>query len=42
MKTVIQNAWDENLQLNALKRVKTQGNVETYEVPGPRATQVEY
>ena len=29
MKTVIQNAWDENLKLNALTRVKTQGNAET-------------
>ena len=38
MKTVIQNAWDENLKLNALKRVKTQGNVETSEVSGSRAT----
>ena len=26
MKTVIQNAWDENLKLHALKRVKTQGD----------------
>ena len=38
MKTVIQNAWDENLKLHALKRVKTQGNVETSEVSGSRAT----
>ena len=38
MKTVIQNAWDENLKLHALKRVKTQGKVETSAVTGPRAT----
>ena len=38
MKTVIQNAWDENSKLHALERVKTQGNVETSEVSGPRAT----
>ena len=38
MKTVIQNAWDENLKLNALTRVKTQGNVEASEVSGSRAT----
>ena len=25
MKTVIQNAWDENLKLHAFKSVKTQG-----------------
>ena len=29
MKTVMKNAWDENLKLNALTRVKTQGNAET-------------
>ncbi len=38
MKTAMQNAWDENLKLHALKRVKTQGNVETSEVFGSRAT----
>ena len=38
MKTVMKNAWDENLKLHALKRVKTQGNVEASEVSGSRAT----
>ena len=38
MKTVMKNAWDENLKLQALKRVKTQGNVEASEVSGSRAT----
>ena len=38
MKTVMKNTWDENLKLHALKRVKTQGNVEASEVSGSRAT----
>ena len=38
MKTVMKNAWDENLKLHALKRVKTQRKVETSAVTGPRAT----
>ena len=38
MKTVMKNAWDENLKLHALKRVKTQGNVEASEVSGSRVT----
>ena len=38
MKKVMKNAWDENLTLHALKRVKTQGNVEASEVSGSRAT----
>ena len=38
MKTVMKNAWDENLKLHGFKRVKTQGDVEASEVSGSRAT----
>ena len=31
MKKVIQDSWDENVKLRALKRVKTQGNVPSLE-----------